>query len=175
MTCLPFHVDKLRLVFYYPMDFSGPKWSNRVLRGNAPAKIDDRGRLKVPTAFRAVIQKEHGRDLFVTSLTGESVRIYPMAVWLEIEGRIAQMPSHHPARMKLLDRVNFFGQVSELDPQGRVLIQPRLRESAQMSGEVDVLGQQNYLEVWNHDRFVAKLTRDPFTDDDAKALADFGI
>ena len=146
-----------------------------MLRGNAPAKIDDRGRLKVPSAFRAVIQQEHGRDLFVTSLTGDSVRIYPMPVWLEIEGRIAQMPSTHPARMKLLDRVNFYGQVSELDPQGRVLIQPRLRDSAQMSGEVDVLGQQNYLEVWNHDRFIARLASDPFTDDDAKALADFGI
>lgn len=146
-----------------------------MLRGNAPAKIDDRGRLKVPSAFRTVIQKEHGRDLFVTSLSGDSVRIYPMPVWLEIEGRIAQMPSTHPARMKLLDRVNFFGQVTELDPQGRVLIQQRLRDSAQMTGEVDVLGQQNFLEVWNHDRFIAKLASDPFTDDDAKALADFGI
>jgi MraZ protein len=146
-----------------------------VLRGNAPAKIDDRGRLKVPANFRALIQQEHGRDLFVTSLTGESVRIYPMPIWLEVEGRVAQMPSTHPARVKLLDRVNFFGQVAELDPQGRVLIQPRLRETAQMTGEVDVLGLQNFLEVWNHDRFVAKLTRDPFTDEDAKALAEFGI
>ena len=157
------------------MDFCGAKWSNRVLRGNAPAKIDDRGRLKVPSAFRAVIQQEHGRDLYVTSLTGDSVRIYPMPVWLEIESRIAKMPPSHPARMKLLDRVNFFGQVSELDPQGRVLIQPRLRDSAQMTGEVDVLGHQDFLEVWNHDRFIAKLAGDPFTDEDAKALADFGI
>jgi MraZ protein len=157
------------------VDFFGAKWSDRVLRGNAPAKIDDRGRLKVPSAFRAVIQQEHGRDLFVTSLSGESVRIYPMAVWLEIEGRIAQMPSTHPARMKFLDRVNFFGQVSELDPQGRVLIQQRLRDSAQMTGEVDVLGQQNFLEVWNHERFIARLAGDPFTNDDARALADFGI
>jgi MraZ protein len=146
-----------------------------VLRGNAPAKIDDRGRLKVPSAFRAVIQQEYGRELFVTSLTGESVRVYPMPVWLDMEARIAKMPSTLPARMKFLDRVNFFGAIAELDDQGRVLIQPRLRDSAQMSGEVDVLGQQNFLEVWNHERFIAKLTRDPFTDEDAKALADFGI
>jgi MraZ protein len=146
-----------------------------VLRGNAPAKIDDRGRLKVPTAFRALIQQEHGPDLFVTSVTGDSVLIYPMPVWLEIESRLGQMPSTHPSRMKFLDRVNFYGQVAELDPQGRVLIQPRLRDSAQMTGEVDVLGQQNFLEVWNHERFIAKLTRDPFTNDDLKALADFKI
>lgn len=146
-----------------------------MLRGNAPAKIDDRGRLKVPSAFRAVIQEEHGRELFVTSLSGDSVRIYPMAVWVEVERRLAQMPSTHPARMKFLDRVNFYGQVAELDPQGRVLIQQRLRDSAQMAGEVDVLGQQNFLEVWNHERFLAKLASDPFTNTDATALADFGI
>jgi MraZ protein len=146
-----------------------------VLRGNAPAKIDDKGRLKVPNAFRAVIQKDHGSDLFVTSLSGQSVRIYPMPVWLEVERRLAQVPSTHPARQRFLDRVNFFGQVAELDPQGRVLIQPRLRESALMNGEVDVLGQQSFLEVWNHERLVARLSSDPFTDDDAKALSDFGI
>jgi DNA-binding transcriptional regulator/RsmH inhibitor MraZ len=44
-----------------------------------------------------------------------------------------------------------------------------------MTGDVDVLGQMEYLEVWNHDRFVSKLQRDPFTDDDARALAEFGI
>jgi MraZ protein len=146
-----------------------------VLRGNAPAKIDDRGRLKVPTAFRAVIQEAHGRELYVTSLTGDSVRIYPMPVWVEVERRLAEMPSSHPSRMKFLDRINFYGQEAEIDPQGRVLIQQRLRDSAQMTGEVDVLGQQNFLEVWNHERFVAKLNRDPFSDADAKALADFGI
>jgi MraZ protein len=146
-----------------------------MLRGSSPAKIDDRGRLKVPSIFRAEIHREHGRDLFVTSLTGESVRIYPMPVWLEMESRIAQMPSTHPARMKLLDRVNFYGQIAELDTQGRVLIHPRLRESAQMNGDVDVLGQQTFLEVWNHERFIAKLTRDTFTEEDAKALAEYGI
>jgi MraZ protein len=157
------------------VELSGAKWSNQVLRGNAPAKIDDKGRLKVPNAFRALIEQEHGKDVFVTSLTGESVRVYPMPVWLDVERRLAAMPSTHPARVKFLDRVNFFGQATELDPQGRVLIQARLRESAVMQGEVDVLGQYNYLDVWNHDRFLARLGREPFTDDDARALAEFGI
>ena len=146
-----------------------------MLRGNSPAKIDDKGRLKVPNGFRSVIQKDHGSDLFVTSLTGQSVRIYPMPVWLDIETRLGKVPSTHPARQRFLDRVNFYGQVAVLDPQGRVLIHPRLRESALMNGEVDVLGQQSYLEVWNHERLVARLGSEPFTDDDAKALSDFGI
>jgi MraZ protein len=77
--------------------------------------------------------------------------------------------------MRFLDRVNYFGQVGECDSQGRVLIPGRLRESAGMAGDVDVLGQVEYLDVWNHERFLAKLQREPFTDDDARALAEFGI
>jgi MraZ protein len=146
-----------------------------VLRGNSPAKIDDRGRLKIPNGFRSLIENEHGRDLFVTSLHGDSVRLYPMTIWAAIEKRLSQIPSAHPSRLKFLDRVNFYGQVSEIDTQGRVVIPSRLRESATMVGEVDVFGQFNYLEVWNHERFLAKLQREPFTDDDARALSDLGL
>jgi MraZ protein len=146
-----------------------------VLRGNYTAKIDDKGRLKIPNAFRAFVQKEHGSDLFVTSVTGESVRVYPMAVWNEIEEKLARVPTTHPARQKFFDRVSYYGQVTAFDGQGRVLIHTRLRESAGMAGEVDVLGHYKYLEVWNHERFLARLQRDPFSDDDARALSDFGI
>jgi len=149
--------------------------SSAVLRGNAPAKIDDKGRLKIPNNFRALVQRTYGRELFVTSVTGDNVRVYPMAVWQAIEQKLGAMPSTHPSRLRYLDRVNYFGQMSEIDAQGRVLVHPRLRDAAAMTGDVDVLGQYDYLEVWNHERFVGKLQREPFTDEDAKALSDFGI
>jgi MraZ protein len=146
-----------------------------VFRGNAPARIDDKGRLKVPNAFRSLLESKYGRELFLTSLSGEYVRIYPMPVWLELEQKLADMPSTHPAKLRFLDRVNYFGQIAELDVQGRVLIPLRLRDAATMAGDVDVLGQVNYLDVWNHDRFLAKLQREPYTDEDARALSEFGI
>ena len=121
------------------------------------------------------MEETHGNELFVTSLTGEYVRVYPMTVWLALEERLAKVPSSHPARLKYLDRVNYFGQMAEIDSQGRVVIHQRLRESAGMTGEVDVLGQYDYIDVWNHERFLAKMQRDPFTDDDGRALAEFGI
>jgi MraZ protein len=146
-----------------------------VFRGNAPARIDDKGRLKVPNAFRTLLEGKHGRELFLTSLTGEYVRIYPMPVWLDVEQKLAEMPSTHPSKLRFLDRVNYFGSAGELDVQGRVLIPVRLRDAATMSGDVDVLGQYNYLDVWNHDRFLARMQREPFTDDDARALSEFGV
>jgi MraZ protein len=146
-----------------------------VFRGNAPARIDDKGRLKVPNTFKSLLESKFGRELFLTSLTGEYVRIYPMPVWLELEEKLGRMPSSHPSRVRFLDRVNYFGQAGELDAQSRVLIPLRLREAATMEGDVDVLGQYNCLDVWNHERFLTKLQRDAYTDDDARALSEFGI
>jgi MraZ protein len=146
-----------------------------VFRGHEQARVDDKGRLKIPNVFRSALESKYGRELFVTSLTGEYVRVYPMPVWLEKEEKLGQMPSSHPSRLRFLDRVNFFGQVAELDAQGRVLIPARLRDSATMSGDVDVLGLHSYLDVWNHDRFLTKLQRETYTDDDARALSEFGI
>ena len=146
-----------------------------MFRGNAPARIDDKGRLKVPNVFRTPLETKFGREVFLTSVSGEYVRIYPMPVWLELEQKLGDMPSTHPAKLRFLDRVNYFGQVAELDAQGRVLIPLRLREAATMAGDVDVLGQVKYLDVWNHDRFQTKMQREPYTDDDARALSEFGI
>jgi MraZ protein len=146
-----------------------------MFRGNAPASIDDKGRLKVPRVFLSLLEPKYGRELFLTSLSGEYVRIYPMPVWLELEEKLAKVPSTHPARLRFQDRTNYFGQTAELDAQGRVIIPVRLRESATMNGEVDVLGQYNWLDVWNHERFLNKLQRDAYTDDDARALSEFGI
>ena len=147
-----------------------------MLRGNHPARIDDKGRIKVPNGFRALIEQQYGSELFVTSVTGEYVRLYPMAVWLEVERRLADVPSANPSRQRFLDRVNFFGQAVTMDKQGRVVVPPLLRESAAMAGEVSVLGLQNHLAVWNQKRLSERLfEKEPFTDDDGRVLSGFGI
>jgi MraZ protein len=129
----------------------------------------------VPNTFRSLLEGKYGREVFLTSLSGEFVRVYPMPVWLEIEQRLGEMPSTHPSKLRFLDRVSYFGQAAELDAQGRVLIPVRLRDAATMTGDVDVLGQVTYLDVWNHDRFLTRMQREPYTDDDARALSEFGI
>jgi MraZ protein len=145
------------------------------LRGSSATRIDDKGRLKVPTIFRGVIQDQQGPDVFVTSVTGESVRIYPMPIWLEIEAKLSRMPWNHPSRLKFLDRVNFYGQTGELDGQGRVVIPAHLRDSAAIVGDVRVFGRIEYLEVWNEERFLAKLHREAWTDEDGLRLSEHGI
>jgi MraZ protein len=147
-----------------------------MLRGNYTARIDSKGRLKVPTPFRRQIEEKHGTaGVYVTSLTGESVRIYPLPEWEAIEQRLQLLPSMDPARRKFLDRTNYYGQQSAMDAQGRVLIHPLLRKSAGVMGEVAVLGYLTYLEVWELERFRERLLSDPYTEEDEAAIARLGI
>lgn len=146
-----------------------------MLRGNALAKVDNKGRLKLPAVFRSVIEPKYGKDVFVTSLRGESTRIYPMEVYAELEERLVRASSMEPRVSKLRNALNYYGQAATMDPQGRVLIHPLLRERSGIDGEVAVLGHQNYLEVWNRSAFEEKLRHDPLTEDDLRELAALGF
>ena len=146
-----------------------------MLRGNAPATIDEKGRLKIPSSCRAYIEASWGSDFYVTSFSGEFAMIYPLPVWQEIEVRLAKLPSSDPLKRKFLDRTNYYGQIAATDKSGRILIPALLRESAQMTGEVAVLGSLDHLEIWNHKKFLARMKDSEFTEEDQDKLSKLGI
>jgi len=146
-----------------------------VFRGSYSARVDDKGRVKIPAAFLGSLQEKYSGEFFVTSLTGQFVRIYPLEVWHEIEERLAQVSSTNRSKKKFLNLVNYYGQVVSLDKQGRVLVPSVLRESAAMRGDVTVLGQLTYLDVWNQQRFLEDVRKNPITPEDEKILDDLGV
>ena len=132
--------------------------------------------MKIPTAFRRFVEEKYSSaEVYVTSLNGECVRIYPLPEWESIEQRLALLPSMDPARRKFLDRTNYYGQQAAVDAQGRVLIHPLLRKSSGVVGDVAVLGYLTYLEVWELERFERRLLSDPYTEEDEAATARLGI
>lgn len=146
-----------------------------MFRGSAPAKIDDKGRLKVPTPFRKHMEEEWGEEVFATSIQGDSARIYPLPVWEAIEAKLRAMPSTHQAKARFLERVNYFGQQARLDAQGRIVVPQILRESAEIVGDVVVSAHIDHLVVWNRQRFEARLVEEPLTEDDLRVLSDLQI
>ncbi|HEX6624736.1 MAG TPA: hypothetical protein VF064_13570 [Pyrinomonadaceae bacterium] len=146
-----------------------------MLRGNYTARMDSKGRLKVPTAFGRYIKDKYGAEVYVTSLTGDCARIYPLPEWESIEQRLNLVPTMDPARRKFLDRTNYYGQQAEMDAQGRILIHPLLRKAAGVVGDVAVLGYLTYVEVWELERFEQRLLSDPYTEEDEAAMARLGI
>ncbi len=146
-----------------------------MFRGSSPTKIDDKGRLKVPTEFRRLLEERYGPEVFITSVTGESAVLYPLSEWEQIEERLAAAPSSNRAKQRFLERVNYFGQQLRLDSQGRVVVPQILRDRAGMAGEVVVSGRIRHLEIWNRERFDSKLLDDPFTEEDFGELAELGV
>lgn len=148
-----------------------------MLRGSYTARMDDKGRLKVPADFKRHLEETYqSADFYVTSLTGESVWIYPLKEWEEKEMKLNAAPSMEPAVRKFIDRVSYYGQQQQIDSQGRILIHPLLRGASELVGEVMVMGKTKYLEVWEADKFrTSRLLAEPYTDDDAKIVAQYGI
>jgi MraZ protein len=151
------------------------------LRGNSPATVDEKGRLKLPTGFKADLEAfakgEGGENcaFYLTSFDGQSARLYPMLVWEQIEERLAKLPSTSPAKQKFLQVTAYFGSEVQPDAQGRFVIPGILREAAELTGEVAILGQMDYLAIWSRARFQGRLAAEPLTTDDFAQLAELGI
>ncbi len=146
-----------------------------MFRGNHPTRVDEKGRLKVPSEFKRVIDEKYALRFYITSLDGKVAQIYPFEEWERIEQKLASLSTFNPTKKKFLNRVNYYGQVVEMDGQGRLLIPQILRESAQIRGEVAVLGQLTYLEVRNMEAFRREIEEQAFTDEDTKTLDELGI
>ena len=146
-----------------------------MFRGNHPTRVDEKGRLKLPAEFKRLVDEGYGTQFYITSKDGRTAEIYPLPEWQKIEEKLAVIPSLNAAKKKFLNRVNYYGQMSEMDAQGRVLLPQILRESARLTGEVVVFGVQTYLEVANHDEFKQSMDTDPLTAQDQEILAGFGL
>jgi len=146
-----------------------------VLMGHAPARVDDKGRLKVPADFRKFIEEKYGVDCFITSTDGERAAIYPMPVWYDFQARLAKVPSTSVAKTKLLERVNYYGQAAAIDAQGRVLVPAVLRSVAGIKDDVVVLGNTDHLIVWSEERIQKRFAENPMTAEDMKELELHGV
>src|SRR3954447_19778546 len=134
-----------------------------MFRGNHPTRVDEKGRLKIPAEFKRVVDEKYGSQFYITSLDGKSALVYPFEEWQQIEEKLSRLSTFNPTKKKFLNRTNYYGQVVEMDGQGRLLIPSLLRAADEIKGDVAVLGQLKYLEVKNLEGFRAEMEQNPFT------------
>ena len=146
-----------------------------MFRGNHPTRVDEKGRLKVPAEFKRVIDEKYAQRFYITSLDGVIAQIYPFEEGERIEQKLAQLSTYTPTKKKFLTRTNYYGQVVEMDGQGRLLVPQILRESAQIRGEVAVTGNLTHLVVRNLEAYRTEIEEQAFTPEDEKTLDDLGI
>ncbi|HKB06720.1 MAG TPA: division/cell wall cluster transcriptional repressor MraZ [Candidatus Polarisedimenticolia bacterium] len=144
-----------------------------MLRGSSHAKVDEKGRLKIPSLFKGYLEESYGREFFLTSYNAEFARLYPMPVWVEKEKVLVSKSSLAPEVARFRSTVNYYGQPVTMDDQGRVLIHPPLRDKTGTNGNVIIIGNLDCLDIWNREKYESQMTH--LTDNDLRVLADYGI
>jgi len=142
-----------------------------MFRGNHPAKVDEKGRLKMPSAFKQLVDAANVTQFYVTSTDGKSAEIWPLPEWEKREEQLADSSTMDDAVKKYLNVTSYYGQQVEMDNQARLLLPQILRSSARLDAEVAVFGMRTYLEVHNREIFEGNLAANELTAEDRKAMA----
>ena len=142
-----------------------------MFRGNHPAKVDEKGRLKLPSAFKQLMDAAHVTQFYVTSTDGKSAEIWPLPELEKREAQLADSSTLDDAVRKYLNLTSYYGQQVEMDNQARLLLPQILRGSARLDAEVTVFGMRTYLEVHNREAFEKSLPENELTAEDRKAMA----
>lgn len=142
-----------------------------MLSGSFTVKVDEKGRVKVPSEFRRRIEQRYGDGpFFVTSVRGDCAHLYPEKAWDEILQKLSTQPPSRPIVAKFRLATDYYGQPASIDAQGRLLIHPRLRHDAGIEDEVVIVAHPNRLEVWNHRKIKEELEKNPLTGEEMDQL-----
>ena len=121
------------------------------LNGEYKITLDDKGRLSLPVNIRAALE-DHAYML--TKGPDGCLWLYPMAEWDRLMEKVRNSSTAFSAEFRALRR-RLIGpaQDVEIDKAGRIPIPPTLREYADLVRECIVLGQDDFVEIWNADRY----------------------
>src|SRR5665213_2373550 len=142
-----------------------------MFRGNHPAKVDEKGRLKLPSAFKQLTDAAHVTQFYVTSTDGKSAEIWPLPEWEKREQQLADSSEMADAVKKYLNLTSYYGQQVEMDNQARIVLPQILRNSAQLDAEVTVFGMRTYVVVHNREMFERTLAANEMTAEDRSRMA----
>jgi MraZ protein len=142
-----------------------------MFRGNHPAKVDEKGRLKLPAAFKQLLDAQHVAQFYITSSDGTKAEIWPLPEWEKIEARLAEHSTMNDAVEKFLNLTSYYGQQVEMDNQTRVTLPQILRNAARLDAEVVVMGKIDHLEVHNQAMFEGNLPSNALTAGDRQTVA----
>ncbi len=142
-----------------------------MFRGNHPAKVDDKGRLKIPGAFKELLDSANVTEFYITSTDGKTAQIWPLPEWEKHEARLATDSNVDAAVDKYLNLTSYYGQQVEMDSQARVLLPQILRGTAKLDAEVTVFGKLKILEVRNREIFEQELPGNGLTAEERQLIA----
>lgn len=132
--------------------------------------IDAKGRLIIPSKFRDAL----GDTFVVTKGLDGCLFVYDNDEWTAFEEKLKSLPiTNKEARQ--FARFFLAGAAEvEVDKQGRILVPNVLREFAQISKDVVLIGVASRIEIWSKERFDGMAAYEDM-DEIAEHMAELGL
>ncbi len=127
-----------------------------MFRGRYEHKITNTGRISIPSKFREICREKYGEENFVITNFDGCLVAYPLHEWSEIENSMSNLPQF---RQDVLSTMRYFlagAADCPIDGQGRILIPQSLRNHANISKEVVMIGMLKRIEIWDKDIWYEK-------------------
>ncbi len=113
--------------------------------GEFDYKVDEKGRVPIPPKFRGILKD----GVVLTSGAENCITVYTKKDKKKLASTLTNSPLSR-SKMRKLSRALFATAFStRIDPQGRIAVPAPLREHAQITDDVIVVGVNTYLEIWN--------------------------
>ena len=137
-----------------PSDQPTPAIAIEAPRGTLSGRVDEKGRLKLPTAIVQYLEAIGEHKVFITTLNLSTALIYPISAWRETEKMLQESGEDADLRSDLAFVANHYGEDSEIDTQGRLLLPTTLRRDLELErddvhllcykGRIEIFGSKVY-------------------------------
>jgi MraZ protein len=118
-----------------------------MLRGNATAILDEKGRVAIPAAFRKAIEQSGESEVFVTSTDDKNIQIYSLTAWFELVDKLCKEKKDDPLLRQFLMKTNYNDQKADIDKYGRIHIPSFLRKKIKLEGKIGIEAREDHLEL----------------------------
>lgn len=128
-----------------------------MFRGIAQLMMDSKGRLMVPARHRDELLARCGGHVVITADAARCLLIYPLQEWESIQQKLLALSNLDPLVRKMQRRLIGQAVDTDMDAAGRLLVPQALRDYAQLSRDVALVGQTNKFELWNAEQWKSEL------------------
>lgn len=132
-----------------------------MFRGAHSINLDDKGRLAIPTKFRALLQADcEGQLVCTVDLKEPCLLLYPLSEWQQVEQKLLRLSNMVDAERRVQRILLGNALDCQLDGNGRILLAPPLRKHAGLNKKLMLVGQLNKFEIWDEERWQERLELD---------------